>query len=61
MLDNTWKSMRLKKQFELFRKYGRKKLSEEEINEIQECLKQIPKRMTSNWIKNVAKNLFRKT
>jgi len=61
MLDNTWKSMRLKKQFELFRKYGRKKLSEEEINEIQEYLNQIPRRITSNWIKSAAKKLFRET
>jgi len=61
MLDNTWKSMRLKKQFELFRKYGRRKLSDEEINEIQEYLNQIPRRITNNWIKSATKKLFRET
>lgn len=58
MLPETWKETRLKKQYEIYRKYRHQKLDKRKIDEIKKQIKSIPRRMPTEWRKRKYEEIF---
>ena len=52
MLEGTWKSERLQKQLDIYEKYGRRRLTDEELKEVKELIKEIPDSIDKEWIED---------
>ena len=58
MLEGTWKAQRFEKLYEIYRKHRGKRITRNVIDSINELKREMPAKISEEWIKDKLNKLF---